>query len=529
MRIRIRRALLSVSDKSGLIDLAKVLAGFGVELISTGGTRKALAEAGLAVKDISEVTGFPEMLDGRVKTLHPIVYAGLLARRDLPEHMKTIADHQIQPIDMVVVNLYPFASTLAKPNATTEECIENIDIGGPTMLRAACKNFESVAVIPDPELYPKIIEELKANDGALELETRQSLAAITFERTARYDAAIADYFHRNFQKPSEEPIPALMAPFYKLKSTLRYGENPHQPAAVYIAPGIKHACVVQGQQLHGKELSYNNVLDADSALNLVREFSEPAAVVIKHNNPCGAAIASQLTEAFANAYDGDPQSAFGGIIAFNRVVDKQTAEIMATGQRFLECIVAPGFDDEAFQILTTKPTWKKNVRLLAVCDLMAHRPDPKVDFDFRRVDGGLLVQAQDRDADDLATWVPQTKRRGSDAELKELWFAWRVCKHVKSNAIVLAKNGMVIGVGAGQMSRVDSVQISIRKAGDRVRGSVLASDAFFPFRDNVDAAAAAGVRAIVQPGGSTRDQESIDACNEHDLAMLFTGIRHFRH
>ena len=527
MNIRIRRALLSVSNKTGLVELARELAHFGVELISTGGTRAALAQAGLAVRDISEVTGFPEMLDGRVKTLHPIVYAGVLARRDVPEHLQTLERHQIQPIDLVVCNLYPFEKVLATPGSTDETIIENIDVGGPTMVRAAAKNFAAVAVVTSPEQYPAVIEELHANAGALGLETRRKLAQAAFERTASYDAAIAGYFESHNPEGPLEDLPDPLNLVFEQKSRLRYGENPHQRAAFYVEPNVTHACVSSAEALHGKELSYNNLLDLDSALNLVREFEQPAAVVVKHNNPCGAAVGATLEEAFRKAYEGDPLSAFGGILGFNRPVDEVTAMQITEPNRFVECIIAPDFEPAAFHVLTTRPTWKRSVRLLRTGPL--ERSAPASALEYRRIDGGLLVQTRDRGADDPAAWKVITKRPPTEAERADLLFAWRVCKHVKSNAIVLAKGGMVVGVGAGQMSRVDSVQIAVRKAGERVGGSVLASDAFFPFRDNVDAAAAAGVTAVVQPGGSQRDAESIAGCDEHGLAMLFTGVRHFRH
>lgn len=519
----IRRALLSVSDKTGLLELARVLAGFGVELISTGGTRKSIADAGIAVRDISEVTGFPEMLDGRVKTLHPKIHGGLLARRDLPEHMAKIAEHAIEPIDLVVCNLYPFEQTVAKPGVHDEEVIENIDIGGPSMLRSAAKNFAAVAVLTAPAQYAEVIAELQQSGGSLTLATRRRLAREVFERTSAYDAAIANYFGKT---DDSAELPARFSLTLARQSSLRYGENPHQPAAFYAEQPTRPDTVAGAQVLHGKELSFNNLLDLDSALNLVKEFTEPGAVVVKHNNPCGAAIAGTLSEAFLNAYAGDPTSAFGGILAFNRPVDVATAEKLAEPGKFVECIIAPDFEPAAFEILTTKPTWKKNVRLLKTGPFAA--PTGKA-LDFRRVDGGLLVQGRDVGSDDPSKWVVKTKRPPTAAELEALWFAWRVCKHVKSNAIVLANGSSIVGVGAGQMSRVDSTQIAIRKAGDRVRGAVLASDAFFPFRDNVDAAAEAGVVAFVQPGGSQRDAESIAACDERGLTMLFTGVRHFRH
>ncbi len=520
----IRRALLSVSDKTGLIELARALAGYGVELISTGGTRKALADAGLAVRDIAEVTGFPEMLDGRVKTLHPLVHGGILAIRANPQHMATAQQHGIGLIDMVVCNLYPFEATLARPGSSHEEIIENIDIGGPSMVRSAAKNYHDVAIVTDPSQYRGVIEELRAQNGALTLALRERLAADAFARTAAYDRAISAYFAR---RSAAEEWPAVLDLRFERKLALRYGENPHQNAAFYVEPGVQHACVGSAEQLHGKELSYNNLLDLDSAFNLVREFDTPAAVVIKHNNPCGAAAADTLVEAFKKAHEGDPLSAYGGVLGFNREVDEAAAQQITEPNRFIECVIAPSFSAAAFHLLTTRPSWKKNVRLLRTGPIAPAREGRSLDF--RRVDGGLLVQTRDVEADDFANANVVTKRGPTAAEIADLRFAWRVCKHVKSNAIVLAKGGMVIGVGAGQMSRVDSVHIATRKAGERVRGSVLASDAFFPFRDNVDEAARAGVTAVVQPGGSMRDQDSIQACDEHGLAMVFTGVRHFRH
>src|SRR5262245_43031032 len=520
----IRRALLSVSDKTGLVEFAKALAGFGVELISTGGTRKTLADAGLKVIDVAEVTGFPEMLDGRVKTLHPRIHGGILAIRDNPEHQAKLREHKIEPIDLVVCNLYPFQATLAKPASTHEDIVENIDIGGPSMVRAAAKNYHDVAIVTSPEQYSSIVAEIKANGGALALATREKLAAAAFDHTAAYDRAIAGYFVKRLEQ-SEQSSDRLDLSFAK-KHSLRYGENPHQQAAFYVEPGVRHACVATAEVLHGKELSYNNILDLDSALNLVRDFPQPAAVVIKHNNPCGAAIGGSLVEAFAKAYEGDPVSAFGGILGFNREVDEPTAKQLTEPNRFIECIIAPGYSAKALEIITTRPTWKKSVRLLKSGPLAAVGGR----MDYRRVDGGMLAQAADiLNGDEIARAKVVSGRSPTDAERADLTLAWTVAKHVKSNAIVLAKGGMVVGVGAGQMSRIDSTHLAARKAGDRAKGSVLASDAFFPFRDNVDMAAQFGVTAIVQPGGSVRDAESIAACNEHNMALLFTGIRHFRH
>jgi phosphoribosylaminoimidazolecarboxamide formyltransferase/IMP cyclohydrolase len=518
----IRRALLSVSDKTGLIEFAKTLAGFGVELISTGGTRKALADAGLKVLDISEVTGFPEILDGRVKTLHPRVHGGILSIRDNPQHQATIQVHQIVPIDLVVCNLYPFEATLARTGSTHEDIIENIDIGGPSMVRSASKNYHDVAIITDASQYAEVMQELHANRGGLDLPTRERLAGAAFARTAAYDQAIAAYFARKLGDSS----PARLSLSFQRKQSLRYGENPHQTAAFYTEPGVRHACVASAEVLHGKELSYNNILDLDSALNLVREFPDPAVVVIKHNNPCGAATATTLAEAFGHAYEGDPISAFGGILGFNRDLDEATAMQITEPNRFIECVIAPGYSKPAYEILTTRPKWKASVRLLRTGPLTR---DPARSIDYRRVDGGLLVQSRDVEGDDFANAKVVTTRTPTDTEFADLKFVWVVAKHVKSNAIVLGKDRMIVGVGAGQMSRVDSTHMAVRKAGDRAAGSVLASDAFFPFRDNVDEAAKASIKAIVQPGGSLRDQDSIDACNEHGIAMIFTGVRHFRH
>lgn len=523
----IRRALLSVSDKTGLVDFARELhTKYGVELIATGGTKKALADAGLPVKDVSDLTGFPEILDGRVKTLHPAIYAGLLAKRDKPEHMKTLAEHKLPEIDLVVCNLYPFEQTVAKPGATEAEAIENIDIGGPCMIRAAAKNFEAVAVAAGPIVYPHILRELEANRGQTSRELRRELACGAFAMITEYDNAIDDYFLNTDASFCRVDLtePGSLALYFTSSFPLRYGENPHQTAAFYREHQLSRPCVATAQQLHGKELSYNNILDLDSALNLAREFAQPAAVVVKHNNPCGAATAATLADAFRLAWDGDPQSAFGGILAFNKPVDADTAAALMDpkAKRFIECVIAPEYDPAALDALKK---WKENVRLLKTGPLTGGPQG----LDYRRVDGGLLVQTRDVGADDPSKWKVATKRQPSQAERDALWFAWLVCKHVKSNAIVLVKDTQVVGVGAGQMSRVDSVQIAIRKAGERVKGSVLASDAFFPFRDNVDTAAAAGVTAIVQPGGSQRDADSIAACDEHRIAMVFTGVRHFRH
>jgi phosphoribosylaminoimidazolecarboxamide formyltransferase/IMP cyclohydrolase len=531
----IRRALLSVSDKTGLVDFARELVTkYGVELIATGGTRKALADAGLPVKDISELTNFPEILDGRVKTLHPAIYAGLLAKRDKPEHMRTLAEHGLPEIDLVVCNLYPFEQTVAKPGVTEAEAIENIDIGGPCMVRAAAKNFESVAVVTDPRSYGAFLSHLAAGGGKLDRERRKVFATAAFQRIAEYDLAILRYMDQLNGETSAAIFPEQLLITMNCTDDLRYGENPHQKASFYHEPGVTRPCVATAEQLHGKELSYNNILDLDSALNLVREFAGPACVVVKHNNPCGAAVAARLADAFQLAWDGDPLSAFGGIIAFNKTVDADTASAIMDpkAKRFVECIIAPDYEPHALDALKK---WKENVRLLKT----GERTGCPQGLDYRRVDGGLLVQTRDYGADKPDEWKCVTKRQPTEAEWHSLHFAWYVCKHVKSNAIVLAAPAsrererpeglQVVGVGAGQMSRVVSVEIAVNKAGEKSKGSVLASDAFFPFPDNVHAAAAAGVTAIIQPGGSVKDKDSIAACDEHGIAMLFTGVRHFRH
>ena len=525
----IRRALLSVSDKTGLVDFARELVTkYGVELIATGGTRKALANAGLPVKDISELTKFPEILDGRVKTLHPAIYAGLLAKRDKPEHMRTLTEHGLPEIDLVVCNLYPFEETVAKPNVTEAEAIENIDIGGPCMVRAAAKNYMGVAILTSPDQYDQLLVNMDA-EGRTNEGLRAHLAAAAFARIAAYDRAISDYFLTQVGNSVDgSEFESAIQPSFAKTQNLRYGENPHQKAAFYVEPGITRACLATAQKLHGKELSYNNILDLDSALNLAREFAGPACVVVKHNNPCGAATAAKLADAFQQAWDGDALSAFGGIIAFNRMVDAATAKAIVDRQ-FVEVVLAPGYEDEALKAFAKKA----NVRVLEIPapadgDLSKAHPGN----DVRRVGSGLLIQTADRamvKAEDLKI---VTKRAPTPAEIDDLIFAWKVAKYVKSNAIVYAKNRQTIGVGAGQMSRVYSAKIAGIKAADEkleVRGSVMASDAFFPFRDGLDAAAAAGISAVIQPGGSMRDAEVIAAADEHGMAMVFTGIRHFRH
>ncbi|KPC98446.1 Bifunctional purine biosynthesis protein PurH [Geobacillus sp. BCO2] len=510
----VKRALISVSNKEGIIPFAKQLAELGIDIISTGGTKRALEEAGVPVISISDVTGFPEILDGRVKTLHPAIHGGILAVRSDERHQAALEEHGIRPIDLVVVNLYPFQQTIAKPNVTLAEAIENIDIGGPTMVRAAAKNYADVAIVVDPADYPMVIEELKTT-GSIQAKTRQQLAAKAFRHTAAYDAMIAEYL----TGLTGEEYPETLTVTYTKKQSLRYGENPHQSAAFYAKPLGAAFSIAKAAQLHGKELSYNNINDANAAINLIREFQEPAAAAIKHMNPCGVGIGATLLEAFTKAYEADPVSIFGGIIAVNREVDKETAERMH--DIFLEIVIAPSFSDEALAILTKK----KNIRLLTL-DFAA--PDVK-EKTLVSVNGGLLVQEADRYTLEDAEWNVVTKREPTEAEREQLRFAWKVVKHVKSNAIVLAKNGMTVGVGAGQMNRVGAANIAIEQAGEQAIGAVLASDAFFPMDDTVEAAAKAGITAIIQPGGSIRDADSIRKADEYGIAMVFTGVRHFKH
>ena len=520
----IRRALLSVSDKRGLVEFARGLHDRGVELLSTGGTQRALEEAGLPVTAVCDYTGFPEMMEGRVKTLHPKIHGGLLAVRANREHMAVAEAHGIGMIDLVAVNLYPFQQTVAKPDVTRPEALENIDIGGPSMLRSAAKNHESVTVVVDPADYAVVLEEMAAHDGATTEATRARLAQKVFAHTGAYDAAIAAYLAEGGENGAV--FPERMTLSFEKVSDLRYGENPHQAAAFYRDPTSQEAGFANAEVIAGKPLSYNNIMDLDAALALVKDFSDPAAVIIKHTNPCGAGAGDSIEEAYARALEGDPVSAFGSVQAVNRTVDAGMAERIAQPKTFVEAVVAPGFSPEAIELLRTKQWWGKDVRLVAVGDL--DRPADRLP-NMRRVAGGLLAQTFDTAALQDGDITQVTERGATEEERAALLFAWTVCKHVKSNAIVLTQGRTLVGVGAGQMSRVDSSEIAAKKAGDRARGAVLASDAFFPFRDGVDAAAAAGVTAIIQPGGSKKDQEVIDAANEHGLAMLFTGMRHFRH
>ncbi len=516
----IRRALLSVSDKTGLIDLARALAARGIELLSTGGTARALAEAGIKVREVSSVTGFPEIMDGRVKTLHPKIHGGLLGRRGTDDAV--MAREGIAPIDLLVVNLYPFAATIAKPGVSHDEAIENIDVGGPAMLRAAAKNHADVTVVVDPADYAQLLATLAANGGATSLDLRSRLAATAFAHTAAYDALVAGYLRG--RGTAAEDFPAHLDIALTRISSLRYGENPHQRAAFYRVPGAAPDCIANARLVQGKELSFNNIADADTALECVRQFDSPACVIVKHANPSGAAVAATLQDAYELAYRTDPTSAFGGIIAFNRPLDAETAALVLERQ-FIEVLVVPELLPDTAAALAGKP----NVRVLLTGPLQPALPAQR---ELRSVGGGMLVQDRDDASVDVEDLQCVTARQPTPEEWRDLVFAWHVCKFVKSNAIVFARDEATVGVGAGQMSRVYSSRIGAIKAEDAgisVRGAVMASDAFFPFRDGVDVAADQGVTAVIQPGGSKRDAEVIAAANEHGLAMLFTGMRHFRH
>lgn len=518
---KIKRALISVSNKLGVTDFAQGLVNAGVEIYSTGGTRRHLEESGIPVVDIAEYTQFPEMMGGRVKTLHPKIFAGILCRHNLASDLASLEEHDINTFELVVVNLYPFGDTIARPNVLQHEAIEQIDIGGPSLIRAAAKNSDFVTIVCSPEQYSQVLEEIQS-DGRTATGTRAKLMAHAFQHTAKYDKTISDYFSGQTEG---EYFPTTLQIPLRRKYNLRYGENSHQQAALYGAGDFEDANLVNARQLNGKQLSYNNLLDLDSALSIVRTQERPACSVIKHNNPCGAAIGATLIEACEKGFAGDPQSAFGSVIGVNRIMESDTAEFLATGDFFIEAIVAPDFTSEAEAILTTKPKWKKNVRLLKVGNLEPSRPC----WEYRQLLGGMLVQELDNQPDDPSLLKVATTIEPDAATMEELKFGWAMVRYIKSNAICLSKDLALVGVGAGQMSRVDAVEISIRKAGDRARGSVLASDAFFPFADSIEVAAAAGVAAIIQPGGSVRDQEVIDACERHGIPMVFTGHRHFRH
>ena len=520
---KITRALISVSDKTGIEDFARELHGTGVEILSTGGTARLLADAGIPVVEVSDYTGFPEMMDGRVKTLHPKIHGGILARRAIDEAV--MAEHDIPPIDLVVVNLYPFEQTISRRDCDLPLAIENIDIGGPTMLRAAAKNHAAVTVVVDSADYGRVLEEIAQHDGGTGEAMRYDLAVKTFEHTARYDGAIANYLGARDESDTESVFPRTMNLQFRQVQTMRYGENPHQRAAFYVEHQPREASVATATQLQGKELSYNNVADTDAALECVKSFGEgPACVIVKHANPCGVALGETPLAAYDRAFTTDPTSAFGGIIAFNRPLDAETAGAIIERQ-FVEVIIAPSVDEDALPLLAAR----KNVRVLA-CGQWDDVPVPGLDF--KRVNGGLLVQDRDLGKVNQADLKVVTKRAPTEHEAHDLLFAWRVGKFVKSNAIVYCRDAMTIGVGAGQMSRVYSARVAALKAADEgleVKGSVMASDAFFPFRDGIDQAAAAGIVAVIQPGGSMRDEEVIAAADEHGMAMVFTGMRHFRH
>lgn len=514
-----KRAILSVSDKNGVVDFAKGLEALGYEIVSTGGTAKAIRAAGIEVTSVSDITGFPECLDGRVKTLHPKIHAGILAMRSNPEHMKQLKDLDVTPIDVVAINLYPFKETILKPGVTLPEAIENIDIGGPTMIRAAAKNWQDVAVIVDPTDYNTVLNELKAN-GEVSKDTKFRLAGKVFEHTSQYDTLISNYLR---QQRGDSPLGDTFTVTYEKVQDMRYGENPHQNGAFYKEIGCADNTLPAATQLHGKELSYNNIGDANGALDIIKEFGfdKPTAVAVKHANPCGVATGKDIHEAYLHAYESDPVSIFGGIVALNREVDKETAEEMA--KIFLEIIIAPSFSAEALEILEKK----KNIRLLTLPNLAA--PNAKGTVEMKKVVGGLLVQELDTELLNEEDLKCVTERKPTDKEMEDLRFVWKVVKHTKSNGIALAKDNTTVGVGPGQTNRITALELAIKYGGDKVKGSVMGSDAFFPFKDCVEAARDADITAIIQPGGSIRDEESIKTANEAGIAMIFTGMRHFKH
>jgi len=513
-----KRALISVSDKTGVIEFAQKLINLGYEILSTGGTSKALADAGLAVTNVSDVTGFPECLDGRVKTLHPAIHGGLLAMRSNPEHMKQIEELGIKPIDIVAINLYPFKQTIAKEGVSFEEAIENIDIGGPTMIRAAAKNWQDVAVIVNPADYEKVIDEITKN-GEVSIHTKLKLSYKVFEHTANYDSLISNYL---FEHLGEGEYPDVLNLSFEKAQDLRYGENPHQAAVFYKESGkIHEGALTNFKQLHGKELSFNNINDTNGALDLLKEFDIPTVVAVKHANPCGVGTGENIFEAYMKAYEADKVSIYGGIVAANREIDARTATEI--NKIFVEIIIAPSYTQEAADILSQKA----NIRILTLDNISA--PNAKKALDIKKVSGGLLVQRVNTELLNMSELEIVTKRKPTEDEMKAMLFGWRVVKHTKSNAIVLAKKDMTVGVGAGQTNRITAIELAIKYGGDKVKGSVLASDAYFPFSDNVEAAAKAGITAIMQPGGSIRDTDSIEACDKYGIAMVFTGMRHFKH
>jgi len=553
-QIQVNTALISVYDKTALVEFARALLELGIKIISTGGTAKTLTDARISVTPVEQVTGFPEMLDGRVKTLHPRIHAGILARRDKQAHRADLSEHKIDPIDLVCVNLYPFVEVTAHPDCSLEKAIENIDIGGPTMVRAAAKNYKHVAVVTSPDQYPLILQQLRENDGRIDEPTRMLLAQTAFKMTAGYDVHIQEYLTGPAREAasklpdldeSASTFPPQLLTVLSKSCDLRYGENPHQKSALYLEPGNTAAGWTDIKQLSGKELSFNNLVDADAALGLVLEFSEPAVCVIKHTNPCGAAIDDDIVEAYRRAYLGDPIAAMGGIISVNRPVDTKLADAISNSLQyygkpagaeafFAEIIIAPDFSGEALEILTTRKSWGKDVRLLKVENWSGQPTDPLDEnhlggWDIKRLRGGFLAQTRDQLGVNEHQWQTVSKVTPTPQQMRDLKFAWLVCKHVKSNAIVLAKNGTLAAAGAGQMSRVTSTRLASELAGHRATGSVLASDAFFPFRDSIDQAAQVGVTAIIEPGGSKRDREVIQAADEHGIPLIFTTTRHFKH
>ncbi|MFN0244896.1 MAG: bifunctional phosphoribosylaminoimidazolecarboxamide formyltransferase/IMP cyclohydrolase [Planctomycetota bacterium] len=527
---RVQRALISVSDKTGVENFARALSQMKVEILSTGGTYAALKKAGIPVREVSDYTGSPEMMDGRVKTLHPKVHGGILALRDNESHRGAMAEHGIDAIDLVVVNLYPFEATAAKAGAARHEVIEQIDIGGPSMVRSAAKNHRFVGIVTDPADYGRVLDELSKHDGVLSDALKRELALKAYATTARYDAAISRWLFEQEKKDgaSESAFPPAFALAGVKLADLRYGENPHQKAAFYAVSGFTEPSVASAKVLGGKTLSYNNLVDLDAAHALAKEFDEPFVAVIKHNNPCGAAAAQSIRAAIERAWEGDPVSAFGSVLAFTRPLDFASAEFLVSGNRFVEAIIAPSFDEDAYELLTTKPKWGKNVRLLE-CGAYGPSMRDVRDTELKKLAGGFLLQDRDLAAESAEQCATKTKRAPTKEELQSLLFGAKIGKHVKSNSIVLTVGTSVAGVGAGQMSRVDSVKIAVMKAGARAKGSVLASDAFFPFPDGVETALDAGVTAFLQPGGSVRDEEVIAACDKRGAAMVFTGVRHFRH
>ncbi len=513
----IKRALISVSDKTGIVEFAEELKKLGVEIVSTGGTAKTLSDAGLEVINISDITGFPECLDGRVKTLHPKVHGGLLAMRSNPEHMKQINDLGIEPIDMVVINLYPFKKTILKDHVELEEAIENIDIGGPTMIRAAAKNYQDVVVIVDPADYKNVIDEIKSS-REVSIKTKFKLAYKVFEHTCHYDTLIARYLR---ERIGEETFPDTLTLTFEKAQDMRYGENPHQQAVFYKEVGQNKGCITSAKQLHGKELSYNNINDANGALELLKEFDEPTVVAVKHANPCGVASSDNIYDAYIKTYEADPVSIFGGIVAANREIDAKTAEEI--NKIFIEIVIAPSFSKEALEILTQK----KNIRVMQLEDISSKLPLGSMDM--KKVAGGLLVQNVNRELINESEIREVTDKKPEKGQMEDMIFGMKVVKHTKSNGIVVVKNKQTLGVGPGQTNRIMAAKIALEYSGERAKGAVLASDAFFPFPDCVEAAAAAGIAAIVQPGGSLNDQKSVDACNKLGIAMIFTGLRHFKH